>query len=196
MRLFTSVALGALLAITACGTAFADDCSGHNHDGATAAGAVGGGLIAGLATHNVAAGLGGAVVGGLIGNSVARSQDCNDNNGPSQEGQRAYEPGYGHVYQQGYNGGDRESDYWGVESYQDFNADYRHIADNIQRGREDGFYTGSQARSYYGQLEQIRTRADRQQRNGNFDPVNTEMQLGRLRNSMNSTREFGQSDNR
>jgi hypothetical protein len=189
------VALGALIAIAASGTAFADDCSGHDHSGATAAGAVGGGLIAGLATHNVAAGLGGALVGGLIGNSVARSQDCSDGDRPGYEGQRAYEPGYGHVYQQGYTAGNPESDYWGVDSYNDFNADYRHIADNIQRGRQDGFYSGSQASDYYGQLQQIRARADSQERNGRFDPASTERRLARLRDSMHSTREFGSNGN-
>jgi surface antigen len=66
----------ALLTFGGANLAFADDCTGHDHSGATAAGAVGGGLIAGLATHNVAAGLGGAVVGGLIGNSIARNDDC------------------------------------------------------------------------------------------------------------------------
>ena len=75
--------------------AYADDCSGHDHDGATAAGAVGGGLIAGLATHNVAAGLGGAVVGGLIGNSIARNDDCEHHaDADARANDRAYSEGY------------------------------------------------------------------------------------------------------
>jgi hypothetical protein len=45
----------ALLTFGGANLAFADDCTGHDHSGATAAGAVG---------------------GGLIGNSIARSDDC------------------------------------------------------------------------------------------------------------------------
>jgi uncharacterized protein YcfJ len=59
-------------------SASADGCSGRNHTGATVAGAAGGGLIGGLASHgNGLAIVGGAVAGGLIGNSVARNSDCN-----------------------------------------------------------------------------------------------------------------------
>ena len=81
-----------MLTLGGAGMAYADDCTGHDHSGATAAGAVGGGLIAGLATHNVAAGLGGAVVGGLIGNSVARSEDCD--HAEARANDRAYAEGY------------------------------------------------------------------------------------------------------
>ena len=56
--------------------AYADACSGHSHDTGTAVGAVGGGLIGGLASHSVAGGLAGAVVGGLAGNAISRSNDC------------------------------------------------------------------------------------------------------------------------
>jgi hypothetical protein len=56
--------------------AYADACSGHNHDSATAMGAVGGGLIGGLASHSVVGGLAGAVVGGVAGNAIARNNDC------------------------------------------------------------------------------------------------------------------------
>ena len=58
-------------------TALADSCSGHSHDTGTAVGAVGGGLIGGLASHSVVGGLAGAVVGGVAGNAIARSDDCN-----------------------------------------------------------------------------------------------------------------------
>ncbi|HUO90326.1 MAG TPA: hypothetical protein VMU08_14220 [Rhizomicrobium sp.] len=55
----------------------ADACSGHSHTGATVAGAAGGGLIGGLASHgNGLAIVGGAVVGGLAGNAIARHNDC------------------------------------------------------------------------------------------------------------------------
>ena len=65
------IALGA-----AASPALADACSGHSHDTGTALGAVGGGLIGGLATHSVVGGLGGAVIGGVAGNAIARSNDC------------------------------------------------------------------------------------------------------------------------
>ena len=72
------IAAAAILALGA-GTvsAAADDCSGHSHDTGTAVGAVGGGLIGGLASHSVVGGLAGAAVGGLAGNAIARSGDCN-----------------------------------------------------------------------------------------------------------------------
>jgi hypothetical protein len=78
MNHFGKIAAAAVLALGA-GTvsANADACSGHSHDTGTAVGAVGGGLIGGLATHSVVGGLGGAVVGGLAGNAVSRSNDCN-----------------------------------------------------------------------------------------------------------------------
>jgi len=60
-------------------SASADYCSGHSHTGATVGGAVGGGLIGGLASHgNGLAIVGGAVAGGLIGNAVARDHDCRE----------------------------------------------------------------------------------------------------------------------
>ena len=78
MNHFGKIAAAAVLALGA-GTvsAYADACSGHSHDTGTAVGAVGGGLIGGLATHSVVGGLGGAVVGGLAGNAISRSNDCN-----------------------------------------------------------------------------------------------------------------------
>jgi hypothetical protein len=78
MSHFGKIAAAALLVLGA-GTvsASADSCSGHSHDTGTAVGAVGGGLIGGLASHSVVGGLGGAVVGGLAGTAIARSNDCN-----------------------------------------------------------------------------------------------------------------------
>ncbi len=59
--------------------AFADDCSGRDHTGATVGGAVLGGLIGGLASHgNGAAIAGGAIFGGLAGNAISRDIDCED----------------------------------------------------------------------------------------------------------------------
>jgi Glycine zipper len=78
MKQFGKIAAAALIALGA-GTvsASADACSGHDHSTGTAVGAVGGGLIGGLATHSVLGGLGGAVIGGVVGNAVSRSEDCN-----------------------------------------------------------------------------------------------------------------------
>jgi hypothetical protein len=77
MRNLAKIAAAATIALGA-GTisASADSCSGHSHDTGTAVGAVGGGLIGGLASHSVVGGLAGAVVGGVAGNAIARSDDC------------------------------------------------------------------------------------------------------------------------
>ena len=76
--------VAAALLMVGAGTisASADACSGRSHDTGTAVGAVGGGLIGGLATHSVAGGLGGAVIGGLAGNAIARNDDCNHRAAP------------------------------------------------------------------------------------------------------------------
>jgi hypothetical protein len=77
MRKFALVAAAsAFLLAGGVTAAMADECSGHDHDTGTAVGAVGGGLIGGLATHSVVGGLAGAVVGGVAGNAIARDNDC------------------------------------------------------------------------------------------------------------------------
>src|SRR5580698_10108932 len=73
--------------------AYADACSGHSHDTGTAVGAVGGGLIGGLATHSVVGGLAGAVVGGVAGNAISRSGDCNH-----ERHRYSYRDSYGHTH--------------------------------------------------------------------------------------------------
>ena len=194
MKFVTSVAVISLLTIAASGTAYADGCSGRDHSTGTVVGAVGGAAIGGVATHNVGGAVAGGVIGGLAGNAIARSDDCNRQVDDRQgyEGRGGDRPGYNGVYLQGNQGRDNESDYWGVESYEDFSSDYRHIADSIQRGREHGFYGSDQARGYFQQLQQIRSRADWQQRNGRFDPEDIEMHLTRLRESMHAAREYRQ----
>lgn len=74
------VAGAAMLALCAgTGGAWADDCSGHDHTAGTVLGAIGGGLIGGLASHgNGLAIAGGAIGGGLIGNAMSRDIDCQD----------------------------------------------------------------------------------------------------------------------
>jgi hypothetical protein len=194
MKLTTSVAVFAMLTIAAANTAYADGCSGRDHSTGTVVGAVGGAAIGGVATHNVGGAVVGGVLGGLAGNAIARSEDCNRQTGDRQgyEGRGGDQPGYSGVYLQGNGGRDNESDYWGVESYDDFGADYRHISDSIQRGREHGFYSSDQAHGYFNQLQQIRSRAEWQQRNGRFDSEDIEMRLTRLRESMHAARDYQQ----
>ncbi len=197
MKLFSSAAALALFTLAASGSAYADACSGRDHTTGTVVGAVGGAAIGGVASNNVGGAVIGGVLGGLAGNAISRSEDCNRQTGDRQgyDGRGGYgdQQGYAGVYHQGYNGRDNEGDYWGVESYDDFNADYRHIADNIQRGRENGFYNSYQARGYFQQLQQIRSRADWQQRSGRFDPEDIEVRLTRLRESMHAAREYDQN---
>jgi hypothetical protein len=186
----------AVAALTLAGTSgsYADDCSGHDHDTGTVVGAVGGAAIGGVATNSVGGAVVGGVLGGLAGNAIARSQDCNRQYGDRQgyDGRGEVRSGYSGSYQQGYRGQADENDYWGVESYDDFSADYRHISFSIQRGREEGIFSDSQARRYSYQLQQIRSRADWEQRSGRFDPQDIENRLNGLRNTMHVAREDGQ----
>ncbi len=199
MKLFTSVAILALCTFAGAGGALADDCSGRDHTGGTVVGAVGGAAIGGAVSHDVGGAVVGGVLGGLAGNAISRSQDCNGqtSNRQGYDNRRDDRSGYGGVYVQNNNDRENESDYWGVESYNDFGADFRHISDNIQRGRENGFYTSYQARGYFQQLQNIRTRADFQQRNGRFNSEDIEMRLTSLRQSMHASSTYGQGrDNR
>jgi 5'-3' exoribonuclease 2 len=178
MKLFTSAAILALCTFGATGAAFADGCSGRDHTTGTVVGAVGGAAIGGAVSHDVGGAIVGGVLGGVAGNAIARSEDC-DRQG--YQGRGDDRGGYGGVYVQGNVGRESEG-----------GADYRHISENIQRGRENGFYSASQARGYYQQLQQIRSRADWQQRNGRFDSEDIEVRLTRLRQTMHASREYGQ----
>jgi surface antigen len=72
--------VAAALALAVSGTSgFADECSGRDHTNGTVLGALGGGLIGGLASHGNGLGIvGGALLGGLAGNAIARDMDCDD----------------------------------------------------------------------------------------------------------------------
>lgn len=77
------IALSATAAVLLLGfgatAALADDCSGHDHNTGTIAGAAGGGIIGGVASHGNGLGIiGGALLGGLAGNAISRDMDCND----------------------------------------------------------------------------------------------------------------------
>jgi len=132
---------------------------------------------------------------GYNGNRAEANRDRGNNN-PNDRG---FAPGGGN-----YGGGTTfyrpsflprdEDDYWGVESYDDFNNDYRHIYQEIRTGTQNGDLSRRDADSYIRQLRLIRQRADRLQRSGRFDPDAIEGQLVALRRSIHWTERGG--DNR
>jgi hypothetical protein len=79
----------------------------------------------------------------------------------------------------------------GGASYGDFNQEYQHIWDGIQHGLSDGSYTRSQADRFFGAMQRIRARADAMQREGRWDPRDTQAQLEQLHNSMHDAHEVG-----
>src|SRR6478609_2512434 len=160
MSIVKHFTIACIIGIASGSAAFADDCSGRDHTAGTVIGAAGGALVGGAASHNAGGAVAGAVVGGLAGNAIARSQDCN-RNGEYQRG--------GYEQRGAYNRGDQgfayygpayaaapdENDYWGVESYDDFNADYRHIQYSINRAQERGSLKPWEARRFSRELQQI-----------------------------------------
>jgi hypothetical protein len=95
MNRFVLIAVAStFLAIGGAGAAFADDCSGHNHDTGTAVGAVGGAAIGGLASHSIVGAVVGGVVGGVAGNAIARDQDCDHQAAEDRSRDQAYNDGY------------------------------------------------------------------------------------------------------
>lgn len=187
MKKYRTPVLAGLFAVLTATAAYADDCSGRDHTAGTVLGAAGGAAIGGAVSHDAGGAIAGAVVGGLAGNAIARSQDC-DRGG--RRGYGGYDNGGPAVsyYGQGYQVAPDENDYWGVESYDDFSADYRHISDSIDRARERGSLTPYEARRFSRRLQQIRFQADAQQRRGRFDAQDVEYQLGQLRDDMRSAR--------
>jgi Glycine zipper len=193
MKFARNSAIACLFGVLSATAAYADDCSGRDHTTGTVLGAAGGAAIGGVATHNAGGAIAGAVVGGLAGNAIARSQDC-DRSNYGRGGNEAYDRRGGggpavSYYGRGYDVAPDENDYWGVESYNDFSADYRHISVSIDRARERGSLTPYEARRFTRQLQQIQYRADAQQRRGRFDPQDTEQQLSQLREDMRSARQ-------
>jgi len=192
MKNWKCAAVAGFLACASGGTALADDCSGRDHTAGTVIGALGGAAIGGAASHDAGGAVAGAVVGGLAGNAIARAQDCDR----TQEGRGDYGRGYGGgvaYYQPSYIGPD-EDDYWGVESYEDFNNDYRHIWAEIRRGREEGSLSDYDAARYVRRLQYIRQRADWQQQSGRFDPEDIEARLRELRGTIRYARREGGDD--
>src|SRR3954470_18265609 len=148
MKIAKQFALACLFGFAGVSAAYADDCSGRDHTAGTVLGAAGGAAIGGVASHNAGGAIAGAVVGGLAGNAIARAQDCN--RGDYRQGRDSYRPGgegsgyYGPTYAVAPD----EGDYWGVESYDDFSADYRHIQYSIDSARERGSLRPGEARRF------------------------------------------------
>jgi hypothetical protein len=80
----------------------------------------------------------------------------------------------------------------GGNSYAEFNDEYQHIAQNIQQGVRDGSYSRRQARSFSRTLQQIRDRADSMQRDGRYDPQDTQARLERLHNMLHDQHDAAQ----
>jgi hypothetical protein len=191
MKIARTSALACLIALLSGTAAYADDCSGRDHTTGTVLGAAGGAAIGGVATHNAGGAIAGAVVGGLAGNAIARAQDCDRSNyrrGESQDYPRNDRSPAVSYYGRGYDVAPDENDYWGVESYEDFRADFRHISMSIDRGRERGTLNPYEARRFSQRLQQIQYGADAQQRRGRFNPQAIEYQLGQLREEMRAAR--------
>lgn len=187
MKTYRILASAGLFALISATSAYADDCSGRDHTAGTVLGAAGGAAIGGAATHDAGGAIAGAVVGGLAGNAISRSQDCDRG---SRRGYDSYDnrgPAVGY-YGRSYQVAPDENDYWGVESYGDFSADYRHISESIDRAKDQGSLSPREAYRFSRRLQQIRFQADTQQRRGRFNPQDTEYQLGQLRDDMRSAR--------
>jgi len=89
-----------------------------------------------------------------------------------------------------------ENDYWGVESYDDFSADYRHIQYSIDRAQERGSLKPWEARRFSRELQQIQYQAERQERRGRFNPQEIEDRLGQLRQEMREARHENRDEGR
>ena len=95
------IAGAAMLALCAgTGAAWADDCSGHSHGGATVLGALLGAGIGSAASHgNAGAVVGGAIVGGLAGNAIGRDIDCDDRDSANRAYEDAFDGDVGERYE-------------------------------------------------------------------------------------------------
>ena len=87
----------------------------------------------------------------------------------------------------------RSGDTWnnGGNSYAEFDQEYQHIWQNIQHGVSDGSYTRRQAQGYFRAMQQIRARANSMERQGRYDPDDTQARLERLHETMHDAHERG-----
>ena len=79
----------------------------------------------------------------------------------------------------------------GGDTYAEFDQEYQHIWQNIQHGVRDGSYTRRQAQGYYRAMQQIRARANSMERQGRYDPDDTQARLERLHETMHAAHERG-----
>ena len=95
----------------------------------------------------------------------------------------------GHAIQDNHQGDDAWNN--GGANYADFNQEYQHIWQGIQHGLSDGSYTRRQAQGFYRAMQQIKARADWNERNGRYDPQDTQARLERLHETMHAAHERG-----
>jgi hypothetical protein len=81
----------------------------------------------------------------------------------------------------------------GGDTFAEFNDEYQHIMNNIQQGLRDGSYTRRQAQSFSRTLQRIRDRADSMERNGRYDPQDTQARLERLHNMLHDQHDAAQA---
>jgi hypothetical protein len=72
----------------------------------------------------------------------------------------------------------------GGDNYGEFNQEYRHIWQGIQHGLDDGSYMPRQAQYFFRAMQQIRARADWQERRGDYDPEDIQGRIERLHETM------------
>jgi surface antigen len=97
----TGLIAGAAILALCAGTSasWADDCH-RDHNAGTVLGAIGGGVIGGLASHgNGLAIAGGVIGGGLIGNAISRDIDCEDRDYAGRAYQDAFDGDVGQRYE-------------------------------------------------------------------------------------------------
>lgn len=79
----------------------------------------------------------------------------------------------------------------GGASYGDFSQEYQRIWDGIQHGVGDGSYTQSQGQQFFRAMQDIKARAEDMERNGRYDPQDTQARLQQLNNVMRNAHERG-----
>ncbi len=95
----------------------------------------------------------------------------------------------GHAAQDRAQSGDTWNN--GGDTYAEFDQEYQHIWQNIQHGVSDGSYTRRQAQGFYRSMQQIRSRANHMERQGRYDPEDTQARLERLHETMHAAHERG-----
>jgi hypothetical protein len=79
----------------------------------------------------------------------------------------------------------------GGANYADFDQEYQHIWQEIQHGLGDGAYTRPQVQQYMRTMQDIRHRAEAMEREGRYDPQDTQARLQRLHETMHDAHAEG-----